>query len=65
MKKKGRRGNRQFDVPNKRRIPFQNEDHPGKVFHLVRGFERLYTGRLVKWFQSVPVPVNSRDIRLK
>ena len=56
--------NQMNDVTNRRRVPLQDEDHPGNDPHLVPGFPRLCSGTFPERFRSVSVPVDSRESRL-
>ena len=48
------------DVTDRRRVPLQDEDHPGNDPHLVPAFSRLCFGTLPERFRSVSVPVGSK-----
>ena len=47
-----------------RRVPFQDEDHPGNDPQLVPGFPRLCSGRFPELLRSASESVGSREIRL-
>ena len=53
-----------IDGTDRRRVPLQDEDHPGNHPHLVPGFPTLRSGTFPERFQSTSVPVGSREIRL-
>ena len=52
------------DEIDKRRVPLQDEDHPGNDPHLVPGFPRLCSGTFPERFRSVSVSVGSKEIRI-
>ena len=52
------------DGTDKRRVPLQDEDHPGNHHHLVPGFPTLCFGKFPERFRSASVSVVSREIRV-
>ena len=51
------------DETDRRRVPLQDEDHPGNDPHLVPGFPHLCSGTVPKRFRSVYVSVGSTEVR--
>ena len=52
------------DKVDRRRVPIQDEDHPGNNPHLVPGFPRLCSGMFPERFRSASVSVGSEETRL-
>ena len=52
------------DAIDRRRVPFQDEDHPGSDPHLVPGFPHLCSGLFPERFRRMSVIVGSGEIRL-
>ena len=52
------------DGIDRRRIPLQDQDHPGNDPHLVPSFPRLCSGMFPERFRSASISVGSREIRL-
>ena len=48
----------------RRRVPLQDEDHPGNDPHLVPGFPRLCSGLFPERFRSASLSVGSEQTRL-
>ena len=51
------------DVTERRRVPLQDEDHPGNDPHLVPRLLRLCSGMILERFRSVSASVDSKNIR--
>ena len=49
------------DGTDRRRVPLQDEDHPGNDPHLVPGFPHLCSGMFPERFRSASVSVGSRE----
>ena len=50
------------DVTDRKRVPFQDEDHPGNDPHLVLGFPRLCSGTFAERSRSLSVHVGGKKI---
>ena len=52
------------DKIDRRRVPLQDEDHPGNDPHLVPGFLRLCSRKFPEEFRSASISVGSEETRL-